>query len=67
MHRRYSGVFHELVSPKPLCMPLGIFQIFSNNSEIFTAQSAPPVLVTPVANGKTLQSEKFYLFFGTSF
>jgi hypothetical protein len=47
-------------------MPLGTFQIFSKNSEIFAAQSAPPVLVTRVANGKNLQSEKFYLFFWTS-
>jgi hypothetical protein len=28
----------------------------------FAAQGAPPVLLTPVANGKNLQSEKFSLF-----
>jgi hypothetical protein len=30
----------------------------------FAAQGAPPVSLTQVANGKNLQSEKFYLFFG---
>ncbi len=32
---------------------------------VFAAQGAPPVSLTPVANGKNLQSEKFYLFFRT--
>jgi hypothetical protein len=34
-------------------------QIFQKFMEIFAAQSAPLVLLTPVANGKNLQSEKF--------
>ncbi len=28
-------------------------------AEIFAAQGAPPVSLTPVANGKNLQTEKF--------
>jgi hypothetical protein len=31
-------------------------------AEIFTAEGAPLVSLTPVANGKNLQSEKFSLF-----
>jgi hypothetical protein len=36
-------------------------------SEIYAAQDAPPVLLTPMENGKNLQSEKFYLFFWDTF
>ena len=44
--------FYESVSPKPLRI-----QKFA---EIFAAQGASPVLLTPVTNGKNLQkSEKF--------
>jgi hypothetical protein len=32
--------FHESVSPKPLSIPQGPFQIFFENLEIFTAQGA---------------------------
>jgi hypothetical protein len=35
---------------------------FQKFAEIFAAQGAPPVSLRPVANGKNLQSEKFYLF-----
>ncbi len=38
---------------------LKFFQTFA---EIFTAQGAPPVSVTPVANGKNLQSEMLQIF-----
>ncbi len=51
-----SGFFHESVSPKPLSIPLGPFHIFQKFDEIFAAQGAPPVSLTPVANGKNLQS-----------
>ncbi len=51
-----SGFFLEPVSPKPLIIPLGPFRKFA---EIFVAQGLPPVLLTPVANGKNLQAEKF--------
>jgi hypothetical protein len=30
--------------------------------DIFAAQGAPPVTLTPAANGKNLQSENFSLF-----
>jgi hypothetical protein len=33
--------------------------------EIFAAQGWPPVLLTPVANGKNLQSDKYFDFFWT--
>ncbi len=41
---------HESVSPKPLNIPLGPFQIFWKFAEIFAAQGWPPVSTTPVAN-----------------
>jgi hypothetical protein len=44
---------HESVSPKPLSIQIGPFQIVSKiRGEIFAAQGAPPVSLTPVANGK---------------
>jgi hypothetical protein len=46
-----SGFFHESVSPKPLSITLGPFKIFSK-----IRGGAPPVSLTPVANGKNLQS-----------
>jgi hypothetical protein len=45
--------------PPSLIIPLGPFRIFSKFAEIFVAQGLPPVLTTPVANGKNLQAEKF--------
>jgi hypothetical protein len=32
--------------------PLGLFRIFRKFVEIFAAQGAPPLSLTPVANGK---------------
>jgi hypothetical protein len=46
--------FHESVSPKPMILPLGPFRIGDIRSS-----RLPPVSLTPVANGKNLQSEKF--------
>ncbi len=51
--------FYESVSPKPLSIPLGPFWIFCKFAEIFAAQGAPQVWLTPVANGKKHQKEKF--------
>ncbi len=36
-----------------------VLNFFENLQEIFSAQGAPPVSLTPVANGKNLQPEKF--------
>jgi hypothetical protein len=57
--------FHESVSPKHLSIPFtaGISDFLRNFAEIFAAQGAPPVSLTPVANGKNLQAEKFELFY----
>jgi hypothetical protein len=42
--------FHESVSPKPLSIPLGRFELFRKFAEIFAAQGAPPLVsLTPVA------------------
>jgi hypothetical protein len=41
---------------------LGRFEFFRKFAEIFAAQGAPLVSITPVANGKNLQSENFLLF-----
>jgi hypothetical protein len=43
------------------------FEFFRKIVEIFTAQGAPPVSLTPVENGKHLQSEKFSLFLFDTF
>jgi hypothetical protein len=52
--------FLESVSPKPLIIPLGLFQIFSKNSwRYLPLKGLPPVSTTPVANGKNLQAEQF--------
>jgi hypothetical protein len=48
-------------SPKLLNIPLGPFKIFRKFAEISAAQGAPPLLLTPVAKGKNLQSEKVNL------
>ncbi len=42
-----------------ISVTLGPFQIFWKFAEIFAAQGAPPLSLTPVANAKNLQSEKF--------
>ena len=39
-----------------------VSNFFLKFAEIFAAQGAPLVLLTPVANGKNLQPEKFSLF-----
>jgi hypothetical protein len=76
-HRAFKGQCHEIfgsgfrhgsVSPKPLIIPLGPFQIFQKVVEIFAAQDAPPASTTPVvANGKNPQSEKFSSFILNTF
>ncbi len=46
---RRQFFFHELVSFGPLRIYLGRFEFFRKPMEIFTAQGAPPVSLTPVA------------------
>ncbi len=49
----FSGFFRESVSPKPLSIPSGPFQIFFlKYTKIFAAQGAPLVLLTRMTNGK---------------
>ncbi len=57
-----SGFLHGSFSPEPLMIPIGPFQIFQKFAEIFAAQGTTLVSLTPVANEKNLQSEKFSLF-----
>jgi hypothetical protein len=47
------------VSPKPLSIPLGPFEFFRKFAEIFAAQGAPPVSLTPVANEKIFNQKSF--------
>jgi hypothetical protein len=56
---QYQEIVDESVSPKPLRIHFGRFMFCLKFAEIFTAQDAPPVSLSPVANGKKLQSEKF--------
>ncbi len=51
--------FHESVSTKPLSIPYKFFRKFS---EIFADQGAPPVSLTPVANGKIFNHKSFNYF-----
>jgi hypothetical protein len=46
--------FSWICCPKPLSIPLGQFRIFSRKfAEIFAAQGAPPVSLTPVVHSGT--------------
>ncbi len=53
---RLQAFYTWISFPKHLIIPLGPFRKFT---EIFAAEGASPVSLTPVANGKNLQSEKF--------
>jgi hypothetical protein len=55
------------VSPKAISRPLGPFQILSKicGDIHSTAQGAPPVSLTPVANGKKPPTRKVLIIFGT--
>ncbi len=55
--------FYELVSPRPLGIPLGTLRIFLklHGDKVFAAQGAP-VSLTSVISVKNLQSEKFSFF-----
>jgi hypothetical protein len=60
--RRKKGFFHASVSPNPLSITLGPFQIFPKFMEIIAALDSMSVSLKPVAIGKNLQSEIFKLF-----
>ncbi len=55
---RLQVFFHKSVSPKPLSIPLGTFQIFSKIYGDNNSSSCTTGLFTPVANGKSIKSEK---------
>jgi hypothetical protein len=55
----------ESVSPKHLIIPLGPFRNFRKFEEIFAAQGAPPVSLTPGANGKKSSIRKALIIFFT--
>jgi hypothetical protein len=57
-----SGFLNGSFSPKPQLHHYGRFKFFQKFAEIFAAQGAPPMSLTPVANEKNLQSEKFPCF-----
>jgi hypothetical protein len=44
-----------------------VLNFFENSRRYFAAQDAPPVLLTPVANGKNVKSEIFSLFLFDTF
>ncbi len=48
-----SGFFHESVSTKPLSIPFGLFRGFRQFAEIFAAQNARRVWLTPVQMKKS--------------
>ncbi len=54
--------FLRISFPKPLSVPLSPFQTFSKFEEIFAAQGAPPVSLTPVSNGKFFNQKSFNYF-----
>ncbi len=68
-----KGQCHEIFDFRFFCMNQfppslwdyhsGHFKFFRKAEEIFAAQGAPPVSLTPVANEKKIQSEKFLFFF----
>jgi hypothetical protein len=56
-------VFYESVSPKPLIIPLGRFEFFRKYAQIYAAQGAPPVSLTPLANEKKSSIRKVSIIF----
>jgi hypothetical protein len=38
-----------------------VSNFFENSRRYFTAQGLPPVTLTPVANGKNIQSDNFFM------
>jgi hypothetical protein len=57
---RLQVIFTNQLSPNPLSIPLGLFRIFVENSQIYSQlKVASLVLLTPVANVKNLLSERF--------
>jgi hypothetical protein len=54
-----SGVFRESVSLKHLSIPLRPFQIFSETRGDIYGSRCTTGVMTPAANGKNLQAEKF--------
>jgi hypothetical protein len=65
-HKIFDFWFSTWISfpqaPDYMSVPLGRLNFFHKFADIFAAQGAPLVSLTPVANGKNLQSEKFALF-----
>ncbi len=51
--------------PSPWLYHEARLEFFRKFADIFAAQGAPPVSLTPVANGNNLQSENFHNFFWT--
>ncbi len=56
--------FHESVSPKLWGYHSGRFEFFRKFAEIFAAQGAPPVSLTPVANEKISIRKVLIIFLG---
>jgi hypothetical protein len=56
-----SGFFHELVSPKTLTIR-AVSNFFRQILQIFTAQGAPPMLLTLLAKGKFFNNKSFNYF-----
>ncbi len=52
-------LFMNQFPPSPRVFHEDRFEFFRKFAEIFAAQGLPPVSLTPVANGKNLQLEKF--------
>jgi hypothetical protein len=64
-HQIFCFWFSSWISfPQLQSIPLGPFQIFQKFAEIFAAHDAPPVSLTPVANGKNLQQVVSSLIIG---
>ncbi len=62
---RLQVFFMNLFPTSPWVSYMDRFNFFWKFAEKFAAQRAPPVSLTPVANGKNLRSEKFEIFVWT--
>jgi hypothetical protein len=59
-------LFNESVSPKPLSIPIGPFQIFVKVRGDICSSRCTTGVVDTGGKRKNLQSENFLIFFGTS-
>jgi hypothetical protein len=57
-----SGFFHNSVSPGPLSIPIGSFQIFLKIRGVFANECLSAVSTTPAKKEKNFEIKFFFIF-----